>query len=52
MKRLLILLVVVGMLICAGCSSQDWQVYSEQEIRNRAIEKMDAGWITGRMYDG
>ena len=51
MKRLLMLLVIAGMLISAGCTSQKWQVYSEQEIRSRAVEKMDAErWITNKIW--
>ena len=46
MKKLIILLIIVGMLISAGCASQEWQVYTEKEIRSRAIEKIKAeGWI-------
>ena len=65
MRRLLMLLVIVGMLISAGGCSREAKpinlggyylgrrVYTEEEIRRRAREKMEAeGWrvsITGRM---
>ena len=46
MNRLIMLLVIAGMLISAGCASQKWQVYTEKEIRSRAVEKIKAeGWI-------
>lgn len=52
MKRLLIMLVLVGILVSVGCNySKEWQVYPEEEIRNRAAIKLDREtWFEGRMY--
>ncbi|KKN21666.1 hypothetical protein LCGC14_0922940 [marine sediment metagenome] len=41
MKRILLLLVLAGMLISAGCNcSREWQVYSEEDFKNGIADKL------------
>ncbi|KKL57194.1 hypothetical protein LCGC14_2237820 [marine sediment metagenome] len=52
MKRILLLLLLAVMLISVGCNcSKEWQVYPEDEIRNRAAIKLDkTRGYSRRMY--